>query len=243
MIVTGGAQGIGAIFAVALAKQGARVSVCDLKAPEQTVSQIRALGGEAIGTVCDVTDGKAVARMVAETEKSFGSIEGLVNNAALFAGLPKRAIEDISSEEFDRVMSINVRGGFECIKAVVPIMRRQGYGKIVNLASGTVFKGQVHMLSYVTSKGAVVAMTKCLARELGSAGIRANCLAPGFTMSEGVKDQPEWVEAGKATIASRCLRREQTPDDLTGALEYLLSADSDFMTGQTMIVDGGSVMH
>ena len=243
IVITGAAQGIGAVFATALAAQGARLAVSDLKMPDATVARVREAGGEAIGSICDVTDAKAVARMVDETERAFGAIHGLVNNAALFAGLPKRAIEDIGSDEFDRVMAINVRGAFECVKAVLPGMRKAGYGKIVNIASGTVFKGQVNMLSYVTSKGAIVAMTKCLARELGGAGIRANCLAPGFTMSEGVSALPEWVEVGKSTVASRCLKREQMPEDLTGTLVYMLSADSDFMTGQTVIVDGGSIMH
>lgn len=243
IIITGAAQGIGASFALALAEQGARVAVCDVRSPEQTVARIRAMGGEALGGVCDVTDGHAVARFVAQADEAFGGVHGLVNNAALFATLPKRPVEEIESADFDRVMAVNVRGAFECAKAVIPIMRRQGYGKIVNIASGTVFKGQVMMLSYVTSKGAVVAMTRCLARELGPAGIRANCLAPGFTMSEGVMEQAHWVKDGQATVASRCLRRDQTPEDLTGALAFLLAPGSDFMTGQTVVVDGGSVMH
>ena len=242
IIITGAAQGIGAAFATALAAAGAKVAVCDVQAPDRIVQKIKDAGGEAIGRVCDVTSGQAVAQLVAEADEVFGGIDGLVNNAAMFTNLPKRPLEQITSEDFDRVMSVNVRGAFECIKAVVPVMKRQGYGKIVNIASGTVFKGQVMMLSYVTSKGAVVAMTRCVARELGSHGIRANCLAPGFTMSEGVKELEDWVRDGQATIASRCLRREQQPEDLTGTLEYLLSADSDFMTGQTVVVDGGSVM-
>lgn len=243
IIITGGAQGIGATFALALAEQGAKVAVCDVRSPEQTVARIQALGGVAWGESCDVTDAKAVARFAAKTDEAFGGIHGLVNNAALFATLPKRPIEEIESADFDQVMAVNVRGAFECAKAVIPVMRRQGYGKIVNIASGTVFKGQVMMLSYVTSKGAVVAMTRCLARELGPAGIRANCLAPGFTMSEGVMEQANWVKDGQATVASRCLRRDQTPEDLTGTLAFLLAPGSDFMTGQTVVVDGGSVMH
>lgn len=243
IIITGGAQGIGATFALALAEQGAKVAVCDVRSPEQTVARIRERGGEAWGESCDVTDAKAVAHFVAKTDEAFGGIHGLVNNAALFATLPKRPVEEIESADFDRVMAVNVRGAFECAKAVIPVMRRQGYGKIVNIASGTVFKGQVMMLSYVTSKGAVVAMTRCLARELGPAGIRANCLAPGFTMSEGVMEQANWVKDGQATVASRCLRRDQTPEDLTGTLAFLLAPGSDFMTGQTVVVDGGSVMH
>lgn len=243
IIVTGAAQGIGATFALALAAQGAKVAVCDVRAPDQTVERIRALGGEAFGSTCDVTDARGVASFIAEVDGAFGGIHGLVNNAALFATLPKRQLEDVESAEFDRVMAVNVRGAFECARAVTPVMRRQGYGKIVNIASGTVFKGQVMMLTYVTSKGALVAMTRCLARELGPAGIRANCLAPGFTMSEGVREQDDWVRAGQATVASRCLPREQVPEDLTGTLTFLLAAGSDFMTGQTVVVDGGSVMH
>ncbi len=243
VIVTGAAQGIGAGFALALAQQGARVAVCDIRAPDDTVARIRAQGGQALGGACDVTDAAAVRAFVTEVDTTFGGVHGLVNNAALFATLPKRRIEEIPSDEFDRVMQVNVRGAFEFARAVVPIMKRQGYGKIVNIASGTVFKGQVMMLSYVTSKGAIVAMTRCLARELGPDGIRANALAPGFTMSEGVKEQSDWVEAGKATVASRCLRRDQIPEDLNGALTFLLAPASDFMTGQTVVVDGGSVMH
>jgi NAD(P)-dependent dehydrogenase (short-subunit alcohol dehydrogenase family) len=141
-------------------------------------------------------------------------------------------------------MSVNVRGSFECVKAVLPVMRRQRYGKIVNVASGTVFKGTPMMLHYVASKGAIVTMTRSVARECGDDGIRCNCLAPGLTMSENVRSNPAWAEAiVKANIASRCIKREATPDDLLGTLVFLLSAESDFMTGQTLVVDGGSVTH
>ncbi len=242
IVITGAAQGIGAVFAAALAAAGARVTVCDVQAPEHTVRTIKDAGGEAIGCLCDVTSATAVATLVAEAEQAFGGIDGLVHNAALFTKLPKLPLEQITSEAFDKLMAVKVRGAFECIEALTPVTKRQGYGKIVNIASGTVFKGQVMMLSYVTSKGAVVAMARCVARELGGHGIRANCLAPGFTMSEGVMELEDWVRDGQAIIASRCLRREQQPEDLAGTLEYLLSADSDFMSGQTIVVDGGSVM-
>ena len=242
IIVTGAAQGIGAAFAASLAREGANVSLCDLNPPDETVQTILDEGGSAIGSICDVSEAGAVRQLVEETDRMFGGLQGLVNNAALFAELAKQGVEQISSETFDRVMTVNVRGAFECIKAAVPVMRRAGYGKIVNIASGTVFKGSPYLLPYVTSKGAIVAMTRAIARELGGDGIRANCLAPGLTMSEGVRSQPDWVADGVATIASRCIKREQTPEDLTGGLGFLLSAESDFMTGQVMVVDGGSVM-
>ena len=139
-------------------------------------------------------------------------------------------------------MRVNVRGVFECSKAVAPYMRRQGYGKIVNIASGTVFKGTPRLMHYVASKGAVVAMTRCLARELGDDGVRVNCLAPGLTMSEAVRASALGATAAN-TVATRALKREEEPQDLIGTLVFLCAPDSDFMTGQTLVVDGGSVMH
>ncbi len=243
-IVTGAAQGIGAAYAAALAAEGARLALCDLTMPEATIAAIRKAGGEAIGEACDVTDAAAVARLVASAERTFGGIQVLVNNAALFGTLALRRLEDIPSAEWDRVMAVNVRGSFECVKAVLPAMRRQRYGKIINIASGTVFKGTPMLLHYVASKGAIVAMTRAVARECGEDGIRCNCLAPGLTMSDAVRTNPAWAEALiSANVASRCLKREETPDDLLGALIFLAAADSDFMTGQTIVVDGGSAMH
>ena len=245
IIVTGAARGIGAAFAKALAAEGARVSVCDLLDPEPTVQAINEAGGQAIGSVCDIMDPASVRDLVARTASSFGAVHGLVNNAALFASLKPGRFEDIDSELFDRVLQINVRGTFECIKAVAPLMRQQKYGKIVNIASGTVFKGSPMMLHYVTSKGAVIALTRAVSRELGTDGICVNAIAPGLTMSEGVaahKDNfPDAMIRGNT--ATRALPREQAPEDLTGAVCFLMSAGSDFMTGQTMVVDGGSVMH
>jgi len=244
IIVTGAAQGIGAAYAKALAAEGARLALCDLAAPDTTVAIIKQAGGEAFGTVCDVTDADAVRRLVEATERAYGGVQVLINNAALFGTLALKRIEDIDSAEWDRVMAVNVRGSFECVKAVLPVMRRQRYGKIVNVASGTVFKGTPMLLHYVASKGAIVAFTRSIARECGDDGIRCNCLAPGLTMSENVRGNPAWAKAiVTANIASRCLKREETPDDLLGTLVFLASADSDFMTGQTIVVDGGSVTH
>ena len=244
VIVTGGAQGIGAAYAKALAAEGARVSICDTQASDAVVAAIIAAGGAAVGTICDVTDPRGVAGLVAGTLQRFGTIDGLVNNAAIFASLIPKPFEEIASEEFDRVLRVNVRGTFECIKAVLPAMRRQKYGKIVNIASGTVFKGTPMLLHYVTSKGAVIALTRAVAREVGRDGICVNCVAPGLTLSDTLTAGDGWSdEVNKIVVSTRCLMRDQTPDDLTGVVGFLLSAESDFMSGQTVVVDGGSVMH
>lgn len=243
IIVTGAAQGIGAVYAKALAAEGARVALCDITPPDACVAEITAAGHEAMGAVCDITDAAAVGAFVAGVKARFGPITGLVNNAAIFAALRPKPFEEISSEEFDRVLQVNVRGTFECIRAVMPGMRAAGYGKIVNIASGTLFKGTPGLLHYTASKGAVVALTRVIAREAGAAGIRANCLTPGFTLSEGIAEADDTAAINQMTVASRCLPRDQMPDDLNGAIVFLLSADSDFMTGQTLVVDGGSVMN
>jgi NAD(P)-dependent dehydrogenase (short-subunit alcohol dehydrogenase family) len=242
-IVTGGAQGIGATYAKALAAEGARVSVCDLDLPDAVVEAIRAAGGDAIGRICDVSDAKAVAALVEATEAAFGGVQVLVNNAALFGKIPQKPFTEIDSSEWDRVMAVNTRGPFECARAVFPVMRRRRYGKIINIASGTVFKGTPMMLHYVASKGAVVAMTRAMARELGEHGICCNALAPGLTLSDTIKGRNDYGGLRTLSVESRALKREETPDDLVGALIFLASHDSDFMTGQTILVDGGSAMH
>src|ERR1700722_1394219 len=175
-IVTGAAQGIGATYAKALAAEGARVSLCDVDAPDSVVKEIHAAGGEAIGRV---TDAQAVAALVRATDEAFGGVQVLVNNAALFGKIAMKPFSEITSAEWDRVMTVNTRGPFEGVKAVHPVMKRQHYGKIINISSGTVFKGTPLMLHYVTSKGAIVGMTRALARELGEDGICVNAIAPG----------------------------------------------------------------
>jgi NAD(P)-dependent dehydrogenase (short-subunit alcohol dehydrogenase family) len=241
-IVTGAAQGIGAEYARAMAAEGARLSLCDLQSPNGVVDEIRAAGGEAIGFVTDVTDPKAVAELVRETDATFGGIHVLVTNAALFGTLDLKPFTEIASDEWDRVMAVNTRGVFECVKAVAPVMRRQGYGKIINIASGTLFKGTTLLLHYVASKGAVVAMTRVMARELGDDGIRVNCVAPGLTVSPNVR-RVYTQEMINANLSSRALKREEEPSDVCGAVVFLASGESDFITGQTLVVDGGSVMH
>jgi len=242
-IITGAGRGIGAVYATALAAEGARIAVADIIDTANTVNDVMQAGGEAIGVHCDVTDPEQVRAMVAETIEAFGRVDILVTNAALFADLEFKSFLEIDEAEWDRVMEVNLRGVFTCVKAVVPEMRRNGYGKIVNISSGTVFKGTPMMLHYVSSKGAVVAFTRALAREVGDAGIQVNALAPGLTMSEEVARKQQWAAIKDANAATRAIQRDAMPEDLIGAMLFLCSADSDFVTGQTLVCDGGSVMH
>lgn len=244
VIVTGGARGIGATFSAALAEEGAKVVVADVVDGEETAAAIRRKGGTAIYIQADVTREESVAEMVDRAVSEFGTVDVLVNNAALFAALSKQPFLDIEIDEWDKVMGVNVRGPFLCSRAVAPLMIKRGRGKILNVASGTVFKGMAGMLHYVSSKGAIVAMTRCLARELGNRGICVNAIAPGLTMSENVVSNPIWQGQGaQATVASRAIQREQVPADLIGALLFFCSSDSNFVTGQTLVVDGGAVMN
>jgi len=241
-IITGAAQGIGAAYAKGLAAAGAKVSLCDIIPCDDVVAEIKAAGGKVIAQPCDITNVQQVEALVKATEEAFGGIHILINNAALFAKLPLKKFEDITSDEWDRVMAINTRGVFECIKAVSPVMRRQKYGKIVNITSSGVMKGIPMLLHYIASKAAVIGMTRSLARELGGDNICVNVLAPGLTLSEDVKANEAYATSRQLNIASRALKREQDPEDLVGTVVYLSSPESDFMTGQTMLVDGGSAM-
>lgn len=243
-VVTGAAQGIGASYALALAEAGACVVLADVLDAESVALAIRDQGGRAAALKVDVTSEASVKAMADFAVEQFGSLDILVNNAALFGAVTPKPFMELTSEEWDRMMAVNVRGSFECIKAVTPQMRKQQYGKIINIASGTVFKGIPLMLHYVSSKGAIVAMTRCLARELGDDGIRVNTMAPGLVMSESVIDNPAWSGAVvQNNVNSRAIKRDARPEDMCGTLVYLCSAESDFMTGQALVIDGGSVTH
>ncbi len=243
-IVTGAAQGIGAVYARALAAEGASVCVSDILDTAAIVEEIGATGGNAIANSTDVGDPDACAAMVAETVAAFGSADILVTNAAVFATLERRSFLEIGAAEWDQVMAVNTRGVFNCIKAAVPVMKERSYGKIINISSSTIYSGVPLMLHYVASKGAVDAMTKALARELGDSGIRINTIAPGFTMSDRIEAQRHQLEFYvNLSLNARSIKREQVPDDLVGTLVYLASPDSDFVTGQAIVVDGGMVVH
>jgi NAD(P)-dependent dehydrogenase (short-subunit alcohol dehydrogenase family) len=239
-IVTGGAQGIGRAVADGLAADGARIVVADLRGAEEAAAAYA--GG--VGLTVDVADEEDVAHMTAETLERCGTIDVLVNNAGLYASLAMRPFTDIPLEEWRRVMDVNVASMFLTCRAVVPVMREQGGGAIVNISSGTPFRGVPFLLHYVTSKGAIVAFTRALAREAGATGVRVNCVAPGFTMSDGVKQHPEVVEKLRdVSIAARTIQRDQVPEDVVGAVVYLAGPAASFVTGQTIVIDGGQYFH
>jgi len=239
-IVTGGAQGIGRAIADGLAAEGARIVVADLKGAEEAASSYD--GG--VGIACDVADEAAVQRLVDDTVARCGTIDVLVNNAGLYASLAMRSFLEIPLDEWRQVMDVNVASMFLTCRAAVPVMREQGGGAIVNISSGTPFRGVPFLLHYVTSKGAIVAFTRALAKELGKDGVRVNCVAPGFTMSDGVKEHPEVVERlREASVSARTIQRDQEPEDVVGAVVYLAGPGASFVTGQTIVIDGGQFFH
>jgi len=230
-IVTGGAQGIGAAIADGLVEAGATVVIADLNPPSD-------------GIAADVSSEADVQRMADEVVVRHGGIDILVNNAGLYASLQMRPFTEIPLEEWRTVMDVNVASMFLTCRAVVPRMRERGGGKIVNISSGTPFRGVPFLLHYVTSKGAIVALTRSLARELGKDGIHVNCVAPGFTMSEGVRQHPEVIDALRdVSISARTIQRDQVPEDVVGAVVFLCTPAADFVTGQTMVIDGGQYFH
>jgi len=241
IIVTGAASGIGKAIAVSLAASGAAVAAADVKVPHDTVEAIRSAGGRAIGLAADVTDGDQVKAMVSGCIEGLGGLEGLVNNAGMYSSIVPRPFEQIDIEEWRRLFEVNVFGLMRCCQAVAPHMRGQGGGRIVNIISGTPFKGIPFMLHYVASKGAVLGITRSLARELGSANILVNGVAPGFTLSEGVMDNPVQLEKlREISRNARSLARDQVPQDVVGAVNFFMSEGAGFITGQTLLVDGGS---
>jgi NAD(P)-dependent dehydrogenase (short-subunit alcohol dehydrogenase family) len=243
-LLTGGAKGIGRHYAGALAQEGARLMIADIADGGDVADEIaRAHGANSVASeITDVSDEGAVKALVAKAMARFGKIDVLVNNAALFAPLRETKCTEIDVAVWDRVMAINLRGPFLMAKHVAPPMIAQGYGKIINIGSGSIFHGIPWMLHYVTSKGGIMAMTRVLALELGEHGIRVNTLSPGLTMSETLMaENPGHVATARdRVVASRSLKRDEHPQDLLGALVFLASADSDFMTGQNVLVDGGN---
>jgi NAD(P)-dependent dehydrogenase (short-subunit alcohol dehydrogenase family) len=242
-IVTGSARGLGRAYALRLAKEGAKIVVSDILDGKETVDLVRQQGGDAIYVHTDVTSEESTQDMARKAIEKFGRIDILINNAALFATIIKKPFYEIPAQEWDAVMAVNLKGPFLCSKAVYPHMKKQGKGKIVNVSSGVFFKGLPNFLHYAVSKGGNVALTRSLAREVGDANICVNTIAPGYTETDYLKENPQDPsEVTKTIIATRCIKRSETPEDLLGTIVFLASDDTDFVTGQTIVVDGGSAM-
>jgi len=244
VVITGGGKGIGKVYAQEFARVGARVLAADIDgaAAEAVAKDIRVAGGDAMGIETDISDADSTRAMAETARTKFGGIEVLINNASLMSALPRRSWLEIPVEEWDRVMAVNLRGMFLACRAVFPAMRERGRGKIVNISSSRVWEGVPNRLHYTTSKAGVIGFTRALAREVGEFGITVNAVTPGLTLSD-----TQVLSSSSNHLAARsqgrALDRPQIPDDLIGAVMFLSCAASDFMTGQTINVDGGKAMH
>ena len=244
-IVTGGGHGIGAAYCEGLAREGAAVAIAeiDADAAEAVAETLRKDNHQALAVRTDVANEQSARAMAARVLEAFGRIDVLINNAAIFSTVPmsRGTIDEVSPDEWDRMMLVNLKGTFLCCRAVLPAMRTQGSGSIINISSGTAFAGPPTRIHYITSKAGILGFTRCLAREEGPRGIRVYTIAPGSTLSEA-DPTPEMVTFRQERIGARALKRVEYPSDLVGAAIFLASDDSAFITGQTLVVDGGAVM-
>lgn len=241
VIVTGAATGIGQAFALACSAQGAHIVVADMGPADETMDLIARQSGQAIYVKTDVADNDSTQAMAAAALQRFGRIDGLINNAAYFREVKLTDFEAIDPAVWERIFAVNVKGVWQCCKAVMPAMRQQHSGAIVNIASVVAVAGQPGYLHYVATKGAVLSMTKGLAKEVGQHGVRVNCIAPGFVITDATRNRP--VEWQQSFLKARAIGREQRPDDLVGTAVYMLSDLSGFVSGQTVVVDGGHIMY
>jgi len=245
-IITGAAHGIGKAYARRFAEEGAHVVIADIDGVggEATAKAILDAGGSAWARATDVRSLPNLQGLMQETVKKFGRVDVLLNNAAIYVTqkLWKGPVEDLELDEWDRVIEVNLKGVFLCSKAAIPIMKQQRSGKIINIASGTFFSGSGNMPHYTTAKGGVVALTRVMARQLGEYGINVNCMTPGSTMSEE-KVTEDILKRREGSMDKRAFRRIETPADIVGTALFLACSDSDFVTGQLLVVEGGGVMH
>jgi len=243
-IVTGAGQGLGRAYAEALAAEGASVVIAEINEgnAKDVAEAIIGAGGTALAVRTDVTDPDSCAAMVQAAVDAFGTVDILVNNAAIYDGLHMEAFEDLEIAEWERVMAVNVKGTWLATRAVSPIMKAAGHGKIVNISSTVAYIGPPLLLHYVASKGAVVAMTKALAKELGDYGIRVTALAPGMTFTDATKNLLPDPIMGDMFMEMQCLKEKLQPEHVVPALLFLCSPESDFVVGQNWVVDGGMAL-
>jgi NAD(P)-dependent dehydrogenase (short-subunit alcohol dehydrogenase family) len=244
-IITGSARGMGKEFALRFVREGAKVTVCDILDCELAAREIRSSGGEVLALKTDVTSEKDTEEMARKTVERFGRIDILVNNAALFGNLSiknfVKPFDQISVDEWDRLMSVNLKGIFLCCKAVVPFMKKQGKGKIINIASTVAYSGSPHFLHYTTSKGGVVSMTRGLAKGLGEFNINVNAVAPGLAMTESALSMtsPGLMES---IMAAQIIKRDTKPAQVAGSVVFLASEDADQITGHILAVNAGEAL-
>lgn len=240
-IITGAGQGIGRVFAKAFARAGAIPVIADKNAVRgnSVANEVHAAGGRALAVETDVAIPSSVESLVSAVNAEFGRIDILVNNAAIFSTLDMRPFEEIPLSEWEAVLRVNVTGPYLCARGVLPTMRKLGKGRIINIASGAVSLGRPNYLHYIASKGALVGMTRSMARELGPTGITVNSILPGATFTE-IERKTVTPEQKERIVALQCIPRPQVPEDLVGALLFLSSDASAFMTGQALTIDGGA---
>ncbi|NIS62860.1 MAG: glucose 1-dehydrogenase [Proteobacteria bacterium] len=251
VIITGGAQGIGRAYALGMAEEGAKLVVADVnvEAADVTVRDIQAKGREALALQTDVSSPESTHNMAKRTVENFGRIDVLVNNAAIFGKIriSRMPFYELDLDEWDRVIAVNLKGTLLCCRAVFPQMKTQGGGKIINIATTGFFFGNPNYVHYVASKAGIIGLTRAMAREVGDYNINVNCIAPGATLAEDPGDKVTWNRRVKrfneVLLPKRCLKRIQYPEDLVGAVIFLASSDSNLITGQTIVVDGGDIMH
>jgi NAD(P)-dependent dehydrogenase (short-subunit alcohol dehydrogenase family) len=245
IVITGAAGGLGQAFALRFAREGAKLVAADLADTSETVSLVAEAGGEAFGVRTNITDVESVRAMCARAEKEFGGIDGLVNNAAIYAGLKMAPFDQIDEKDWDAVMKVNVKGPWIVSKEVLPYLKKRGGGSIVNISSASVLEGNPYFAHYVASKGAVWALTRSMSRTAGEYNIRVNSVTPGYTMtdaSKGLAGDPESFRKNyEDNINARALKRAMEPGDVVGGVLFLLGDDSSFITGQNLNIDGGSI--
>lgn len=233
--MTGAARGLGQAYCEALSAHGLHIAAVDRDPAEETLGRCTA---PARGFVADLTDPSDVERCVAEVARAFGRIDVLVNN---LGGFPKIPFLEMRLEDWRRILALNLDSCFYCCRSVLPIMVGQGHGRIINIASGTVFKGNTGMSAYIAAKSGVIGLTRVLATEFGPSGITVNCVAPGITDTPGAREYTDGMKSEDRTIAQRCIKRRELPSDVTAAICFFASEEARFVTGQTLVVDGGAV--
>ena len=246
-IVTGSARGMGRVFALRFAKEGAKLTVCDILDCKPVADEIKAAGGEALALKTDVTSEKDTAEMAKKTVERFGRIDILVNNAAIIGAIETKdfvkPVEEVTSADWDKILAVNIKGVFLSSKAVIPYMKKQGGGKIVNMASTVAFSGLPHFIHYTSSKGSVITMTRSLARALGEFNINVNAVAPGLIMTEAMQATYSQKFYQQLVANHQLIHKSVEPEDVANAVLFMASDEADKITGQTLAVNAGEYLH